>query len=117
MEGPGGYQFVGRTTQIWSRAGAGGGAFEEGSPWLLRFFDRIRWYPVGADELVELRADFDAGRLDLAIEPGTFSLADHEAFLVEEAESIAAFRSQQAGAFAAERAAWAEAGEFAPRPA
>ncbi|MEA2267390.1 MAG: hypothetical protein QOE27_2973, partial [Solirubrobacteraceae bacterium] len=25
--------------------------------------------------------------------------------------------SQQAGAFAAERAAWAEAGEFAPRPA
>jgi urea carboxylase len=112
MEGPGGYQFVGRTTQIWSRFRVGG-PFEAGSPWLLRCFDRIRWYPVGADELLELRADLAAGRLDLEIEPGAFSLADHERFLVREAASIAAFRAQQSLAFATERAAWASAGEFA----
>ncbi len=108
MEGPGGYQFVGRTTQIWSRFREGG-AFEPGSPWLLRCFDRIRWHPVGAEELLELRADLDAGRLALETEPGTFSLADHEAFLAAQAGSIAGFRAGQAAAFAAERAAWTAA--------
>src|SRR4029453_16025656 len=39
MEGPGGYQFVGRTTQVWSRFRQSG-PFEPGSPWLLRHFDR-----------------------------------------------------------------------------
>ena len=43
------------------------------TPWLLRCFDRIRWYPVGADELLELRADADAGRLDLRIDDGAFT--------------------------------------------
>ena len=46
------------------------GPFEPGTPWLLRFFDRIVWYPVGADELLDLRADMAAGRLDVAIEDG-----------------------------------------------
>ncbi len=54
MEGPGGYQFVGRTTQVWSGWQQQRGAFEQGSPWLLRFFDRIKWYPVEPDELLEL---------------------------------------------------------------
>jgi urea carboxylase len=44
MEGPGGYQLVGRTTQIWRRRRP----FADGSPWLLRCFDRIRWHPVVA---------------------------------------------------------------------
>ena len=115
MEGPGGYQFVGRTTQIWSRFRTGG-PFEPGSPWLLRCFDRIRWHPVGADELLELRADLAAGRLAVEIEPGEFSLADHEAFLGREAASIAAFRARQARAFSIERTAWAAAGEFSRPP-
>jgi urea carboxylase len=114
MEGPGGYQFVGRTTQVWSRFRRTGAFAEE--PYLLRFFDRISWYPVGAEELLELRADTEAGRFDPRMEDGTFTLADHLDFLAAEADSIAAFRSQQAGAFAAERAAWAAAGEFDPRP-
>jgi urea carboxylase len=41
MEGPGGYQFVGRTLQMWNRwrdATSGAPAFEPGKPWLLRFF-------------------------------------------------------------------------------
>ncbi|MDX6727920.1 MAG: urea carboxylase [Baekduia sp.] len=116
MEGPGGYQFVGRTVQIWSRFRAGQAPFEGGHPHLLRFFDRIVWHPVGADELLDLRADMAAGRLALDIEDGSFTLADHLAFLEREAAPIAAFREQQAAAFGAERAAWAAAGEFDPRP-
>jgi urea carboxylase len=116
MEGPGGYQFVGRTVQVWSRFRADRAPFTDGHPHLLRFFDRIVWHPVGADELLDLRADMDAGRLALDIEDGTFTLADHLAFLEREAGSIAAFREQQAAAFGAERAAWAAAGEFDPRP-
>ncbi|MDX6681654.1 MAG: urea carboxylase, partial [Solirubrobacteraceae bacterium] len=115
MEGPGGYQFVGRTTQVWSRYRTGP-PFEPGSPWLLRFFDRIRWHPVGAEELLELRADLAAGRLPIEIEDGSFTLAENAAFLEREAQSIAAFRERQSAAFGAERAAWAAAGEFDPRP-
>ncbi|MEV6545692.1 5-oxoprolinase/urea amidolyase family protein [Streptomyces sp. NPDC051665] len=111
MEGPGGYQFVGRTTQVWS-GWQQRGAFEQGSPWLLRFFDRIKWYPVDPDELLELRADITSGRFVPRIEEGTFSLAEYEAFLTENAESIAEFRSRQQTAFGAERDAWEAAGEF-----
>ncbi|NUK80500.1 5-oxoprolinase/urea amidolyase family protein [Streptomyces lunaelactis] len=105
MEGPGGYQFVGRTTQVWSR-------WQE-RPWLLRFFDRIKWYPVDAEELLELRADMAAGRFTPRIEKGTFSLADHQRFLADNAPSIASFRTRQARAFAEERDAWEASGEFA----
>ena len=112
MEGPGGYQFVGRTTQVWSRY-AESAPFEPGSPWLLRFFDRISWYPVSPEELLDLRADMAAGRgRGVEIEDGTFSLAEHEVFLEENRESIAAFREKQGEAFAVERQAWADAGEF-----
>ncbi|TQJ69013.1 urea carboxylase [Arthrobacter sp. SLBN-100] len=112
MEGPGGYQFVGRTTQVWSRY-ADSAPFEPGSPWLLRFFDRISWYPVSPEELLDLRADMAAGRgRGVEIEDGTFSLAEHEVFLEENRGSIAAFREKQGAAFAVERQAWADAGEF-----
>ncbi|TPQ20483.1 5-oxoprolinase/urea amidolyase family protein [Streptomyces sporangiiformans] len=123
MEGPGGYQFVGRTTQVWS-GWQQRGAFEPGSPWLLRFFDRIKWYPVEADELLTLRADIVSGRFVPLIEEGVFSLAEYEAFLADNADSIAEFRASQVAAFSAERDAWEAAGEFtraeaasAPAPA
>jgi urea carboxylase len=111
MEGPGGYQFVGRTTQVWS-GWQQRGAFEPGKPWLMRFFDRIKWYPVGADELLALRADITSGRFVPKTEEGTFSLAAYQAFLDENAASIAAFRDRQSTAFGAERDAWEAAGEF-----
>jgi urea carboxylase len=111
MEGPGGYQFVGRTTQVWS-GWQQRGAFQPGSPWLLRFFDRIKWYPVDADELLDLRADITSGRFVPRIEEGTFSLAEYQAFLTANAASIAEFRSLQQAAFSAERDAWETAGEF-----
>ncbi|MFF0012286.1 5-oxoprolinase/urea amidolyase family protein [Streptomyces sp. NPDC005374] len=112
MEGPGGYQFVGRTTQVWS-GWQQRGAFEPSSPWLLRFFDRIKWYPVDADELLELRADITSGRFVPRIEEGTFSLAEYQGFLAEHAGSIAEFRVRQQAAFSQERDAWEAAGEFA----
>ena len=110
MEGPGGYQFVGRTVQVWNRFRRGG-LFAE-SPWALRFFDRIEWYPVSADELLELRAETDAGRGDVETVDGTFAIAEHEAFLAANADSIADFRSRQTTAFEAEKARWRASGEF-----
>lgn len=120
MEGPGGYQLVGRTVQMWNhRHPEPVGRFEPDCPWLLRFFDRISWYPVCAEELADLRADLASGRGDggVRIEEGSFSLAEHRRFLGEQAESIAAFQLRQRAAFAQEREAWSAAGEFAARQA
>lgn len=109
MEGPGGYQFVGRTLQMWNRYREV--AAFDGKPWLLRFFDQIRFYPVSADELLQIRRDFPLGRFDLRIEQSELALADYQAFLDHEAEGIAAFRAQQRGAFDAERQRWIESGQ------
>jgi urea carboxylase len=114
LEGPGGYQLVGRTIQIWSHYSQRT-PFEPGVPWLLRFFDRIRWYPVSPEELLDARADLAAGRLDVRIEPGTFRLAEYQRLLDDNAESIAEFRTRQSVAFAEERQAWEQAGEFRTR--
>jgi len=109
MEGPGGYQFVGRTLQMWNR-------YREveafgGQPWLLRFFDQIRFYPVSADELLKIRRDFPLGRYPLRVEETELRLSDYQAFLDREAEGIDAFRQQQRAAFDAERQRWIESGQ------
>ncbi len=111
MEGPGGYQFVGRTLQMWNRwrHGPGQGAFEQ--PWLLRFFDQVRFQPVSQDELLRIRASFPQGGYALQIEPTTFSLREYRRFLAEEAGSIAAFKARQQAAFEAERERWAASGQ------
>ncbi|QKT06425.1 5-oxoprolinase/urea amidolyase family protein [Gordonia sp. X0973] len=117
MEGPGGYQFVGRTTQVWNhRHPLGAPGFEEQRPWLLRFFDRIRWYPVSAEELLDMRADVAAGRgASTRIADGTFSLAEHQSFLDANADDIAARRVAMESARAQERQRWADHGEFAAK--
>ena len=102
MEGPGGYQFVGRTLQVYNRFRSTT-RFEAGTPWLLRFFDQIRFYPVSAAELLEMREAFPYGKVDVEIEPGTFKLRDYEQFLSQNRESIASFKAQQQSAFEAER--------------
>ena len=109
MEGPGGYQLVGRTVQVWNRHRRGP-HFRE--PWLLRPFDQLRWHPVGADELLEMRSEQAAGALPLRIEEATFRLADHQRALAAEAEDIERFTARQRAAFARERRAWADAGEL-----
>lgn len=109
MEGPGGYQFVGRTVQMWNRHRSTR-EFEAGKPWLLRFFDEIRFYEVSEAELSELRADFIAGRATLKIEDSVFDLRAYNGFLHDEADSIAAFKATQQAAFDAERERWRAAG-------
>ncbi|MDZ4162870.1 MAG: urea carboxylase [Burkholderiales bacterium] len=111
MEGPGGYQFVGRTIQMWNRwhHGQPGTAFEQ--PWLLRFFDQIRFYPVGQDELIRMRAEFPTGGCPLKVDEGVFSLKDYRQFLSDKAQSISAFRDWQRVAFEAERERWAATGQ------
>ncbi|WP_341319163.1 urea carboxylase [Paraburkholderia sp. IMGN_8] len=110
MEGPGGYQFVGRTVQMWNRYRTTR-EFEAGKPWLLRFFDEIRFYEVSEAELAELRADFIAGRASLRIEESMFDLGAYNRFLQDEAESIAAFKTSQQAAFDEERERWHAAGQ------
>jgi urea carboxylase len=104
MEGPGGYQFVGRTVPVWRTDGD--------PPWLLRQFDQLRFHPVEAEELLDLRADVRAGVHELKIEPATFRLAEHQRFLADNATSIDGFRSTQRAAFAAERGRWEAKGEM-----
>jgi urea carboxylase len=109
MEGPGGYQFVGRTVQMWNRYKQTAD-FRDGRQWLLRFFDQIRFYPVSAQELLELRAGFPHGRHALRIEESSLELGEYLAFLERERDSIATFRHRQREAFAAERERWRVAG-------
>jgi urea carboxylase len=110
MEGPGGYQFVGRTIQVWNRFRPSG-MFAE-APWSLRFFDRIEWYPVDAGELLDMRADAEAGRLAVDVQDGWFDYGSYTRFLAGNTASIARFRSRQAAAFTAEKERWRAAGEF-----
>jgi urea carboxylase len=111
MEGPGGYQFVGRTLQVYNRFRSTR-LIEPGRPWLLRFFDQIRFYEVEADELLELRRAFLAGRLDLDVREETFRIADYNRFLADESVAIDAFRKQQRQAFDEERQRWLDAGQL-----
>jgi len=108
MEGPGGYQFVGRTLPIWNRYKQTP-EFEQ--PWLLRFFDQIRFFEVSEEELLEMREAFPRGGLRLEIEETRFSLAHYNRFLDENREGIETFQRRQRSAFEAERQRWAEAGQ------
>ena len=115
MEGPGGYQFTGRTIPVWNRWRKTAD-FE--NPWLLRFFDQLRFYPVSAEELLRLRDDVPLGRHKLEIEEKVFRFADYEAFLEEHAGEIAAFReTQQARAFRTSAAAGRKPGLSMDAPA
>ena len=111
MEGPGGYQFVGRTVPVWSRHRPFRQTTAE-RPWLLRFFDQVRFHPVGADELLDLRADMVAGRGEVRVEDTVFDVAAYRSWLADNDDDIAAFRAHQRAAFAAERARWEASGEL-----
>jgi urea carboxylase len=111
MEGPGGYQFVGRTCQMWNTYHATT-EFTQDKPWLLRFFDQIRFYPVSAEELLEFRDDFLHGRVRLDISEETFRLSDYRRFLAQNQESITAHKSRQQAAFEAERRRWEASGQI-----
>lgn len=109
MEGPGGYQFVGRTLQMWNRYRQ---TKEFEQPWLLRFFDQIRFYEVTHDELVDIRKNFPQGRHPLKIEESRFNLSEYQAFLDRHEKDIETFRLSRQHAFEAELAQWHKTGQF-----
>ncbi len=103
MEGPGGYQFVGRTLQVWNHYRRGQ-AFDK--HWLLRPFDRIQFYEVDAAELIELREAFPRGAHEIKIEDGLFDFDRHKTFVKENADEITAFEDQRRAAFETELEEW-----------
>ena len=105
MDSPGGYQLVGRTVPIWNKF-LKNPVFKNGQPWLLRFFDQVRFYPVSEAELTQFREDFREGRAQVRVEEEVFDFALYQQFLAQEASSIAAFKARQSTAFAAEVALW-----------
>jgi urea carboxylase len=110
MESPGGYQLVGRTVQMWN-SHIQTKDFKDGKPWLLRFFDQVRFYPVTEDELIQMRKDFVSGNFSLRIEESNFSLKQYNNFLKENATAIDAFKTKQKAAYVAERERWNAGGQ------
>jgi len=109
MEGPGGYQFVGRTLQMWNRYRKTP-EFEQ--PWLLRFFDQIKFYEVSAEELVQIRHQFPRGQYPLQIEETSFSLKQYQEFLADNESSINRFVDARNAAFDTELQHWIDSGQF-----
>uniref|UniRef100_UPI002611FDF0 urea carboxylase n=1 Tax=uncultured Halomonas sp. TaxID=173971 RepID=UPI002611FDF0 len=109
MEGPGGYQFVGRTLQMWNRYRT---TAQFTQPWLLRFFDQLSFFEVSHDELSRIRRDFPHGRYPLEVETTRFKLADYQAELARQAAAIERFRKRREAAFQAEMAEWRANGQF-----
>jgi urea carboxylase len=101
IEGPGGYQLVGRTVPIWRQ--------EDDPPWQLRHFDAVRFELVTEPELESLRASALAGEWEPWRTESVFSLADQQRYEREHAAEIDVFRRRREAAFAAEREAWATA--------
>jgi len=108
MEGPGGYQLFGRTIQVWN-TWARTPAFKD-RPWLLDFFDQIRFHLVSPDDLAEARTAFPHGAYPLRIEEAEFDWAAEVATQSYDAAGIALAKLRQQAAFEAERMRWKEAG-------
>ncbi|MEK3787303.1 urea carboxylase [Paenibacillus sp. FSL K6-1230] len=117
MEGPGGYQFVGRTVQMWNSFRETGN-FEAGKPWLLQFFDQLQFYPVSEAELLNMREEFPRGGFTLEVEETTFHLGTYLDWLGTIEQESGIFRQQQQSAFQAERNYWKELGiaEYVSEP-
>jgi len=118
MEGPGGYQFIGRTLQMWNRYRV---TKEFSKPWLLRFFDQIQFYPVSHEELLQIRKDFPLGKYSIEMEATTFSLENYRQNLIAHDADIKRFTNTRQAAFDDELTRWKRDGQFhfepsAPEP-
>jgi len=109
MEGPGGYQFVGRTLQMWNRYHQ---TKEFTQPWLLRFFDQIKFYEVSSAELKTIRKDFPKGRYGIQIEETKFSLKEYLKSLDNNSTEIQKFTDKREKSFNEELQRWIESGQI-----
>lgn len=107
MEGPGGYQLFGRTLQMWNTYRT---TNEFSKPWLLRFFDQVKFYLVSSDELHDIREKFLYGKYPLKIENGTFKLKEYKEFLDKNQKEHTTFQDMRKQAFEDERLMWKEKG-------
>ena len=94
MNSPGGYQLIGRTLPIWNMF-TRTGPFDSGKPWLLRNFDRIKYYEVTEEELNVLRKDFKNGQMNIKIEHNEFSMAEYNAMVDECREEVVELKQVQ----------------------
>ena len=110
MEGPGGYQFVGRTVQMWNRfrqtpdfhrRQALAAALLRPDPLLSGLGRRTA---AAAGRISPMAASVCASRRPRC------ACADYRRFLQDNAASIEAFRASQRAAFDAERQRWRDAG-------
>lgn len=106
MEGPGGYQFVGRTTPVWRESGFA----DRGTCWLLDHFDQLQFHEVDAAALLEMREAARRGSYLPRIESTRFSLREYQAFIAGNSEGITQFTRARERAFDAELARWRDAG-------
>jgi urea carboxylase len=103
MEGPGGYQFVGRTSQVWNRYHKTDNFTQ---PWLLRFFDQIKFYEVSPEALLDIREKLPKGQASIRIEETEFSLNEYQGFLDKNGADINEFVDARGQAFDEELAMW-----------
>ena len=89
-----------------------GNYFSEEKPFLLRFFDQIKFYPVSAEELLQIRKDFPRGTFDIKIEESSFNLKNYRKFLSNNHKEIESFKAKQNKAFETEKNEWIKKGEL-----
>lgn len=97
MDSPGGYQLVGRTLPIWNTFGRSS-PFSKDHPWLLEFFDQIKFFRVSEAELDVARAKFANGLYEIKIESVTFDLANYNAMVESISSQILDLKVKQRAA-------------------
>lgn len=90
MESPGGYQLVGRTIPIWDKL-----TLHQETPWLLKIYDRIEYYPVTEDELEVMCEQARNGKFKIDIQDGEFDYGTYNNWLIEHKEEITLLAEKQ----------------------
>lgn len=111
MEGPGGYQLVGRTMPVWRDKGFNS---NDDLCWLLRHFDQIQFYEVEQVELFELRKQTLSGEFEPEVVETTFDLNAYLQMIEVKSDEISEFNLRRSQAFGKEMERWKELPEFEP---
>lgn len=93
MESPGGYQLIGRTIPVWNTWQTNAGFKEK--PWLLRYFDRIKFKQVSEEELEEIRNDIKLNQYEYEIEESIFDVKEYNTFLESVSDEAAEFQAKR----------------------
>ncbi|KAI0192052.1 urea carboxylase [Xylaria flabelliformis] len=75
IEAPGGYMIAARTLEMWDTFGTKPG-FTAEKPWLLKPFDKVRFFEVSVEEYDSLARDYFAGRYKWQISSSTLDIQE-----------------------------------------